>query len=227
MLSTLPSTLERPQLYRTTLFYRTIWLVCLAMMIHNKTRNLDLIQKLLHLDLCISKHCLFNISVGLGNTLLSANQKEGVMVPVNLKLGLFTAASHYNINGQIKSSLSNTCLHGTAASLNQQPNHQNQGKHREQVEKQIEKVPLHTLPDWYFDVSPFHLPNEVTLLQNKDLPTAMKVDESVTIEDEGWLKDKSNMLWAVYHARKQLNRTNVEADSAMLSIWRGQEITRL
>ena len=39
-------------------------------------------------------------------------------------------------------------------------------------------------------------------------------------EDKGWLKDKSNTLWAVYHARKQLNRTNVEADSAMLPIWR-------
>ena len=39
-------------------------------------------------------------------------------------------------------------------------------------------------------------------------------------EDEGWLKDNSNASWAVYHARKQLNRTNVEADSAMLPISR-------
>ena len=37
-------------------------------------------------------------------------------------------------------------------------------------------------------------------------------------EDEGWLKDKSNTSWAVYHRRKQLNRTNVEAYSAMLPI---------
>ena len=48
----------------------------------------------------------------------------------------------------------------------------------------------------------------------------MEVDESVMAEDEGWLKDKSNTSWAAYHARKQLNRTDVEADSVMLPIWR-------
>ena len=189
-------------------------------MIHNKTRNLDLIEKLSLLGLCISKYRLSNISVGLGNALLSTNEKEAVMVPMSLKLGLFTTASLDNIDVQIKSSLSTTCLHGTAASLNQNPNHQNQDKRREQVKIQIEKVPLRTRPDWYSDVPPFHLPNEVALLQNKDLPTAMEVDESVMAEDEGWLQDKTNTSWAVYHARKQLNRTDVEADSAMLPIWR-------
>ena len=38
-------------------------------------------------------------------------------------------------------------------------------------------------------------------------------------EDDGWPKDKSNTC-AVYHARKQLNQTDVEADSVMLPIWR-------
>ena len=69
------------------------------------------------------------------------------MVPMNLKFGLFTTASLLNIDVQIKSSLSNTCLHATAAFLNQHPNHQNRGKRREQVEIQIDKVPISTLPD--------------------------------------------------------------------------------
>ena len=144
--------------------------VYLPMMIHNKTSNLDLIEKVSHLGLCISKYCLSNVSVSLGNALLWTDEKEGVMAPMNLKLGLFTTASLYNIDVHIKSSLSTTYLHGTAASFNQHPNHQNQGKSREQVEILVEKVPLHTLPDWYYDVPPFHLPNEVALLQNKDLP---------------------------------------------------------
>ena len=92
--------------------------VYLAMMIHNKTRSRDLIEKLSLLGLCISKYRLSNISVSLGNALLSTNEKEGVMVPMSLKLGLFTTASLDNIDVQIKSSLSITCLHGTAASLN-------------------------------------------------------------------------------------------------------------
>ena len=128
--------------------------------------------------------------MSLGNALLSTNEKEIVMVLINLKLGLFTTASLSNINVQIKSSLSTTWLHGTAASLNQHPNHQNQDKRREQVEIKIEKVPICTLPGWYADVSPSHLSNEVALPQNKYLLTAMEVDDSVTAEDKGWLKDK-------------------------------------
>ena len=133
--------------------------VYLAMMIYNKTGSPDLIEKLSDLGPCISKYSLSNISVSLGNTLVLTNEEVGVMVSMNLKLGLFTTASLDNINVQIKSSLSTTCLHGTAASLNQYPSHQNQGKRREQVEIQIGKVLLHTLPDWYSDVPPFHLPN--------------------------------------------------------------------
>ena len=49
--------------------------VYLAMMMHNKTRNLDLIEKLSHLGLCISKYRLCNISVSLGNALLLINEK--------------------------------------------------------------------------------------------------------------------------------------------------------
>ena len=39
-------------------------------------------------------------------------------------------------------------------------------------------------------------------------------------EDEGRLKDKSNTSWTVYYACKQLNRTDTEAGSEMLLIWR-------
>ena len=105
--------------------------------------------------------------------MLSTNKKIGGMVLMNLKLGLPITAPLGNIDVWITSSLSTTCLHGATASLNHQPNYQNQGNYRELVEIQIEKVPLRTLPDWYSDVPPLHLPNEVTLPQNKDLPTAM------------------------------------------------------
>ena len=132
--------------------------VYLAMMMHNKTRNLDLIEKLSHLGLCISKYRLCNISVSLGNALLLINEKQGVIVLMNLKLGLFTTAALDKINVQIISSLSTKCLHGTSAFSNQHPSHQNQVKRREQVEIQIEKVLLHTFPDWCSDVPSFHLP---------------------------------------------------------------------
>ena len=75
--------------------------VYLAMMIYNKTGSPDLIEKLSDLGPCISKYSLSNISVSLGNTLVLTNEEVGVMVSMNLKLGLFTTASLDNINVQI------------------------------------------------------------------------------------------------------------------------------
>ena len=89
--------------------------VYLAMMMHNKTGNFDLIKKLSQLGLCISKYCLCNISVSLGNALILVNEKQGVIVLMNLKFGLFTTAALDKINVQIISSLSTTCLHGACS----------------------------------------------------------------------------------------------------------------
>ena len=63
--------------------------VYLAMVIHNKTRSLELIEALSKLGLCISKHRLSNLSTSMGNTVIEANERHGVVIPMNLEKGVF------------------------------------------------------------------------------------------------------------------------------------------
>ena len=48
--------------------------VYLGLMIYNKTQDLSLMEKLLKLDLCISKHQMFQLSVSMGSTVTKANE---------------------------------------------------------------------------------------------------------------------------------------------------------
>ena len=102
--------------------------VYLGLMIHNKTQDLSLIEKLSKLGLCISKHRLSQFSVSMDNTVIEVNERNGVVLPMNLKLGVFSTASVDNIDVDIQSSLSTTSLHGIAVSINQPPTSNNEGQ---------------------------------------------------------------------------------------------------
>ena len=63
--------------------------VYIGLMIHNKTRDLALIEKLSKLGLCISKQRVSQLSISMGNTVIKANKRDGMVLPMTLKLGLF------------------------------------------------------------------------------------------------------------------------------------------
>ena len=93
--------------------------VYIALMIQNKTQDLALIEKLSKLGLCISQHRVSQLSISMGNTVIEAKERDGMVLPMSLKLGVFSTASVDNIDAEIQSSLSTTSLHGTAAPINQ------------------------------------------------------------------------------------------------------------
>ena len=74
-------------------------------MIHNKTRDLALIEKLSKLGLCIFKHRVSQLSISMENAVIEANKKDGMVLPMSLKLGIFSTASVDNIDVEIQSSL--------------------------------------------------------------------------------------------------------------------------
>ena len=138
---------------------------------------------------------------------------------MNLKLGVFTTSSLDNLDIEIKSTFSKTSLHGTAASLNQHPNETNSGDSREKIELRGDKAKLKSLPDWYLEISPFHLKDDVAMPKHKDLIPEVTVDERILNEDEQWLQDELMSSWAVHHARK-CQAVEFKTESAMLPIWR-------
>ena len=68
------------------------------------------------------------LSISVGNTVIEANERDGMVLPMSLKLGVFSTASGHNIDVEIQSSLSTTSLHGAAASINQHSTEHNQGQ---------------------------------------------------------------------------------------------------
>ena len=82
----------------------------------------------------------------MGNTVTEANETDGVVLPMNLKLEFFSTASAGNIDVDIQSSLSITSLHDKAASINQHPTTNNEGQSRERISLNQSVCKLKRLP---------------------------------------------------------------------------------
>ena len=89
------------------------------------------------------------------NTVIEASERDGMVLPMSLKLGVFSTASVDNIDVEIQSSLSTTSLHGTAASINQHPTEHNQGQPREKIMLNQNVLKLRQLPDWNIEINRF------------------------------------------------------------------------
>ena len=76
-------------------------------------------------------------------------------------IGMFFTASIHNIDVEIKLSLASTSLHGTAASINQHPPYGSLGITREVLPLGDSRSKLQELPNWYTDIIPFYLPNDI------------------------------------------------------------------
>ena len=78
-----------------------------------------MISDISKLGMRISQERFVQLSVGMGNTVIDMNEKEGVVLPPNLRKGLFSTTSVDNIDLATKSLSAVTSLHGTATSINQ------------------------------------------------------------------------------------------------------------
>ena len=83
----------------------------------------------------------------MGNTVIETNDRDDVVLPMNLKLGVLSAVSVDNTNVDIQSSLSTTSLYGTAASVNQHPTRNIEGLSRERVSLNQSVAKLKQLTD--------------------------------------------------------------------------------
>ena len=133
--------------------------VYIAQIIHSKTRNLSMISNISKLGKCISQERFVQFSVGMGNTVIDTNEKDGVVLPASLRKGLFSTASVHNIDVATKSFSAVTSLHGTAASINQHMSSENQGQLRILPGTLPTDVKLKHLPKLYTEVLPTHLPS--------------------------------------------------------------------
>ena len=118
-------------------------------------------------------------------------------------MGVFSTASVGNIDVEIQSSLSATSLHRTAASINQHPTEHNQGQPREKIMLNQNVLKLKRRPDWYTEIKPFYLPNDVSISHCTKPITSKQVEDTVLIKDEKWLQDTNSSSSAVFHSQSQ------------------------
>ena len=74
---------------------------------------------------------------------------------------------------------------------------------------------LQELPNWYTDIVPFHLPNDIIV------PNPPVITSDELCMDQLWLNDKSNSSWVLFHSQDETLKLPQYQDlSAMLTKWR-------
>lgn len=194
--------------------------IYLSEMIHSKTRSMEMVDRFAHLGLSISKDRLLQMSTSLGNAAIDTFKRDGVVVPMYLRKGLFCTSAVDNIDINPRSSTAKTSLHGTAASINQ---HSliDSGAERETVDLQPQCTTLKQLPDHYTEIIPLHLPALVLPAQDNLYPIEEIPLDADLEEDKIWLDQIDQPSWAVFHARRETQLLKLKEDiSALLPIWR-------
>ena len=152
---------------------------------------------------------MLEISTSLGNTSISVYEKEGVVCPPNLKLNLFTTAAIDNLDINTTSATATSSFHGTAASLNQHVRNEQTGQERTLPKFLETDGKLKQLPQFYDDIKPLYLPDNVPIVSGANLTTNSEESDNLSAQFEKekmWLdhvaqsKDKSAISWAAYHS---------------------------
>ena len=156
----------------------------------------------------------------MGNAVIDMNEREGVVLPMRLKIGLFSTASIDNIDVSTKSSTSFTSLHGTAGSINQHVSNGNEGEAKSIPESLPNDHKLKKLPDWYTEIPPAYMPSDTSIPKSKKPGFIPAVSDVDMLKDKLWLEDPDCPSWAVFHARKFESSSGNPDLSAMLPIWR-------
>ena len=196
--------------------------VYLAQMIHLKTCKLGVVDKLSKLGVSISKHRLLQLSTAMGNRAIDTHEREGAVIPTNLRKGLFSIAAADNIDVNPQSSTASTSLHGTAASINQHLDINNVGVARFIQEALPAGNKLKLLPSHYTEVPPCYLPSTVEIPESDQPCSQLNFDglQKVIDNEQLWLQEGGHTSWAVFHDKRSKENKQHADLSALLPIWR-------
>ena len=120
-------------------------------MIHSKTRELGVVDKLYHLGLSISSKQLLITSTNLGNTAIEQFEKDNVACPLKFRHNLFKVGAIDSIDVYTSSATEMSLFHGTAASLHQNVPKKEAGEQRN-IKTEFSNNKKLKFSDYYTDV---------------------------------------------------------------------------
>lgn len=192
--------------------------IYIGLMLHFKTRQKDIIDKLSDRGLCISYSRTMEIVTQLGSSVCSRFEQEGCVCPPKLKENLFTVGAVDNIDHNTSSLRSKESFHGTAVSLTQFPTADNLGLSREMplINTEASNSDATLLPPEYTNLPEVSITRECYAPKTlgdvrplSDLLLSSREKENdwlsnvATLIKKDPLEEEDYISWAAYHANKQ------------------------
>ncbi len=165
----------------------------LGLLVHNKTRKRDIVDKLFGKGLSVSYDRVLQLSTDAANNVIDQYEHDGIVCPTSLRDGLFTTGNLDNIDHNTSSTASQDSFHGTAISLTQHVTQDKCGTVRNTERVQVatnlnRSKTIKPLPASYNDVPPAQFPNEKLsppLTVESVIPNSLLVDSDD--EQKAWL----------------------------------------
>ena len=190
----------------------------IGMKIHTETRSKKLITQLYDLGLSVSYDRVLQLESQLATAVCEDFQKKGVVVPAQLRRGLFTIGALDNLDHNPSSTTAKGSFHGTGISLFQFPSSSNLGDQQNDIRVQlVNSKKSYQLPDQFTTVP-------AVALKTKSVSVPQKVNASTPkkgqladaqLKETSWLKHAYQLLendkiekgvtitWSAFHASFQ------------------------
>ena len=213
----------------------------LGLLIHNKTRKRDLIDKFYEKGLSVSYDRVLRLSTQEANRVIDMYENMGCVLPSPLRNNLFSTGNFDNLDHNTRATLSVDAYHGTAISITQHITADNPGVVRIPpeslaIDDQSKSKSVKSLPKSYTDVPPVSLGNDVSPPVTDDIaiPVSAEMgdDEMQTMWFENarrvlQLADENqndqvemNVSWSAYFASLQEPVSKPPAITAILPLFR-------
>ena len=132
--------------------------IYIAFLVYSETRSRILIGKLHNHGLCISYHCMLNLSTSICNTVCLQFERDNVVSPSTLRLHLITTHAVDNVDHNPSSRSAKDSFNGTAITTTQHLEHVGDGNQRQIYPFEKSKgYTLRKLPTDYTTIKPFVL----------------------------------------------------------------------
>ncbi|MES9879449.1 MAG: hypothetical protein ABW185_01030 [Sedimenticola sp.] len=170
----------------------------MGLKLHTDAKLKHLISTFEQLGLCVSYQRERDINKAFAIGVSDRIKKEGVVVPSNVRKGVFTTTDFDNIDQHKRSNLSREEFHGGLLSVTNHLSDDNHGTPSEPIT--IDNINLSTrpvLPASYSVVPPAELDTNIdTILPSTTRPVRPEHDRisGATVKDQAWIEAASNLI---------------------------------
>ena len=165
---------------------------------HSDSRLKHLVQTFHNLGLSVSYERVREVKIAVARSVCKRIEEDGVVLPTNMRSGVFTTGDFDNLDHKKTSNLSNDEFHGVAISLTNHLSQENMGVTREPVTIDPTDTSTPKLPDYYVIVPPMDLTGgELFVPRDVDTRTVRPAHDRIPGSqgrDEAWLDHVSGLI---------------------------------